>query len=220
MDTLQFNLHRGLVLDINDPDQKGKVQVKVLPEMVDIEDSNCPWFPPFEGNGSTNEYDNHPPEVGSYVWLLADDKFYHRYYTHFKYNLEGLVDYSPVDTLLSTISGLDTTYENIQFTMYQDGGISFHNRNDGSHGYIQNSSTYMIMNSEGVIDVMGSSIELNGNTKTFVTHTELDTALQTFITALNLHTHPDPTSGTTGIPSTSMSLDISSSQTTTIKTGG
>jgi hypothetical protein len=64
-------------------------------------------------------------------------------------------------------------------------------------------------------------IELNGNTKTFVTHTELNTALQTFITALNLHTH---VCAAVGVPSATplpaMSIDISAAKTTTVKTGG
>ena len=70
-----------------------------------------------------------------------------------------------------------------------------------------------------VLDVDGN-ISMNGDTKRFVTHAELDSALQTFINALNLHTHPDPVSGTSGPPSALMSLDISASETTTIKTGG
>ena len=65
-----------------------------------------------------------------------------------------------------------------------------------------------------------ANVNLNGSAKSFVTHGELDAAIQTFITALNLHTHPDPSSGTTGPPSSSMSLDISASETQTIKTGG
>lgn len=69
------------------------------------------------------------------------------------------------------------------------------------------------------LDVDGN-IDLNGNTKTFVTHAELNTALQSFITALNLHTHPDPVSGTSGPPTTPMTLDISAATTTTIRTDG
>ena len=60
------------------------------------------------------------------------------------------------------------------------------------------------------------TIEFNGSSKTFVTHAELNTALQTFITALNLHVH-----GSAGTPPvTPMSLNISSAATTTIRTGG
>lgn len=66
-----------------------------------------------------------------------------------------------------------------------------------------------------------AGIELNGNTKTFVTHTELNMALQTFITALNLHTHTTTTAGNpTSQPTAPMALDISAAATTTIKTGG
>jgi hypothetical protein len=69
------------------------------------------------------------------------------------------------------------------------------------------------------IDSSGN-ISLNGSTKKFVTHTELDAALQTFITALNLHTHPTAATGLPSPPTVPMSLDISASQTQTIKTGG
>jgi hypothetical protein len=66
-----------------------------------------------------------------------------------------------------------------------------------------------------------NGIEFNGNTKTFVTHAELDTALQTFMTALNAHVHTSASSGSPTTPPVSpMSLDISAAETTTIKTGG
>lgn len=61
-----------------------------------------------------------------------------------------------------------------------------------------------------------SKIELNGNTKQFVTWTELNTALTTFLVALNSHVHA--ASGTP--PVTPMTLDISSAKTTTVVTGG
>jgi len=71
------------------------------------------------------------------------------------------------------------------------------------------------------IDVNGN-IKFNGDSKTFVTHAELNTALQSFITALNLHVHSGVTTGpgASGTPGTPMSLDITSAKTTTIKTGG
>lgn len=60
-------------------------------------------------------------------------------------------------------------------------------------------------------------IELNGNSKYFVTHTELNTALQTFVSALNVLFGTKLDGG--GTPGT-LSLDISSAQTQTIVTGG
>ncbi len=62
-------------------------------------------------------------------------------------------------------------------------------------------------------------ITLNGDSKSFVTHAELDAALQTFIASLNTHTHPTP-SGPSSVPTAPMSIDISAAGTITIKTGG
>lgn len=61
------------------------------------------------------------------------------------------------------------------------------------------------------------TVEMNGDTKRLVTHAELATALATFVGLLNtaLGTKLDG-SGTPG----ALTLDISASQTTTLKTGG
>lgn len=64
------------------------------------------------------------------------------------------------------------------------------------------------------------NILLNGSSKRFVTHAELNTALQDFIIALNLHTHPTAPSGPVSPPSTPMSIDISAAETQTVRTDG
>lgn len=71
-----------------------------------------------------------------------------------------------------------------------------------------------------VLDLTGSEAHLNGDSKSFVTHAELNTALQSFITALNTHTHPTAAIGPPSPPTAPMSIDISAAETTTIKTGG
>ena len=69
----------------------------------------------------------------------------------------------------------------------------------------------------GLISIKGKEINLNGETKSFVTHSELDAALQSFILSLNAQFSGKLDGG--GSPGT-LSLDISTSKTTTIKTGG
>ena len=68
-----------------------------------------------------------------------------------------------------------------------------------------------------------ATVEINGNTKQFVTHAELDLALQAFITALNLHIHTttatigaSATPGVISPPVNPMTLDITAAK--TIKT--
>jgi phage baseplate assembly protein gpV len=70
------------------------------------------------------------------------------------------------------------------------------------------------------LTVDAESVAVNGDSKAFVTHAELDAALQAFMQALNLHTHPTAASGPPSPPTVSMSLDISGAATTTVKTGG
>jgi len=73
---------------------------------------------------------------------------------------------------------------------------------------------------DGKIVVTSDKIELNGSSKNFVTHTELNTALQSFITSLNLHVHATAAVGPPVPPTVLLSLDISTSKTTTVVTGG
>jgi hypothetical protein len=63
------------------------------------------------------------------------------------------------------------------------------------------------------------TVNINGDTKNFVTHAELDTALQTFKTALNSHTHPTAGSGPPSPPTVPMSIDITAAKTLKVKTG-
>lgn len=65
------------------------------------------------------------------------------------------------------------------------------------------------------------NIELNGNSKNFVTYTELNTALQSHTHSAGLLlTGPSPGSPVTGTTGAPVGLDLSAAQTTTIKTGG
>lgn len=73
--------------------------------------------------------------------------------------------------------------------------------------------------SDGNMKVTAKKIELNGNDKQFVTWAELNSALQGFITDFNSHVHPTP-NGPSSAPTVPLTLDISSSKTSTIVTGG
>ena len=86
-----------------------------------------------------------------------------------------------------------------------------------------------ISTKDNIVVNSDKKIELNGNSKQFVTYTELDNALQELWGKIKVHTHEVSTTGSataqsgTAAPSTSLStvvLDISASKTTSIVTGG
>lgn len=93
-----------------------------------------------------------------------------------------------------------------------------------------NTAKVQIKAEEGTLQVNTTkNIELNGNTKQFVTYEELNSALQDLWTKIKGHTHPVSTTGSstsqTGTASASqelspVNLDISASKTTTVVTGG
>lgn len=94
---------------------------------------------------------------------------------------------------------------------------------------IDTTEDFNIKTSSNVIINSEQNIELNGNDKSFVTYAELNQALQTVWSAIQSHTHQVSTTGSssaqtgTAAPSTSLTgqtLDISASETKTIKTGG
>lgn len=71
------------------------------------------------------------------------------------------------------------------------------------------------------------NVNVNGDNKSFVTHAELDSALQTFMNALNLHIHtttatvgPTAVPGIISPPTVPMTLNIAAAETQTVKTGG
>lgn len=70
----------------------------------------------------------------------------------------------------------------------------------------------------GTIKINGQAIELNGNTKQFITWTEFNTAYQNMLTIVKAHVHPG--SGTPSPTLTAMTSDISAAKTTTVKTDG
>lgn len=70
----------------------------------------------------------------------------------------------------------------------------------------------------GDAKISAENIELNGNSKQFVTWEALNTALSTLAATLTAHVHPSngaPSPGLIGL-----AIDISDAKTTTIKTGG
>ena len=76
--------------------------------------------------------------------------------------------------------------------------------------------------SSGTAKIDATKIELNGNSKQFVTWMELNTALQTLVSQINTHVHqvPEPVAAPCKPISSPLTIDISAAKTTTVVTGG
>jgi hypothetical protein len=223
---LELNLYEAQVVDNDDPNKKGLVQIRVLPEQKDLQKSLLPWALPFSMRIEPNEFTNDLPENNSIIYVLID-KYWKRFYYQDNKYFSSLFDYSKVDVALSKATEItNKNYKDVRFKLYKDGGLEFHNKADGSHGFIHKSGSYSIFDKDGKCFIKASSIELNGNSKQFVTWTELNTALELLMTSLNSHTHVVASVGaptgpaSASVPPITFSVDISAAKTTTIKTGG
>jgi len=227
----------------DDPNKKGLIQVRIFPEMMDFTTSELPWASKYSiGTGiSSNNGIHELPEVDSFIRVVIEDwPFLQRIRYISDDYVEGLYIYSKVSSL--SISELGTqTYPQPFFKCYKDGTVQFHNTETGEHGvffkgggyFLQDSTGNFFLNSKtkgikaynnnGKIELkVDGKIELNGSTKQFVTWTELNTALSTFITSLG----STLASGTTSagpvvfaVPApTSINIDLA--KTTTILTSG
>jgi len=184
--------YEGKVLDTNDELKKGRVRISI-PELGWMLPTESPWVDPeYFGRGCI------VPKVDD--WVVV-------------YFIAGNMTRPRYRSRTAAITGSTPgSYTGVEKNVLFDDGTTVIVYDD--------ESKELSITGPAKIIVTCDAIELNGNGKKFVTHSELNTALQTFITALNLHTHPTAAVGSPSPPTSPMSLNIASAATTTVKTGG
>lgn len=161
----------GLVIDDNDPDQLSCVQVRVYPELKDVEEAKLPWAKPKTkslGQGTTHGK-HAPPEIGSFVQIEVKQNW-NSFFYDCDASIDGLAQYGN----FSTPSEIGTqVYPQPRFTLYKDGSMHFINTETGEQGIVTstgikiicNSSGEIIMdNGSGIITLKASGqVDINGN---------------------------------------------------------
>lgn len=224
-----YKLYRGIVVNNTDPENLGRKQIRILPYMKDVSDSNCKWCSPWLwASGSEDTLKYKPLPIGTKIYVLApdDDSFVTGYWIGEKH-IESFFNFNSIKTNLEAVAENSTfSLEDLQFEQDPSGNIYFRKIDTGNCGILHHSGSYIVFDDNGKIVLNSGSqnttidaaqILLNGNSKSFVTYAELNTALQAFLLALNaLFSTKVDGGGSAG----TLSLDISASATTTVKTDG
>jgi hypothetical protein len=227
----RFNVKRtGIVSDRDDPEGRGRILVHI-PSLGWNTDAEGAWCFPIDKSGLIT-----PAKGEAVIVEFLDGDKNTPIITGLDHRIKGatpgsydkkattqilfedvagevVVKYDESAKVLSIVDGngntitLDSGGVKIDLTG-SNLGITI---NDG-HG------NSLVTGSSG-IQIDGASVDLNGNSKEFVTFAELDLALQLFVTNNNLHTHATP-AGPSGPPLPTGSLDIGAAKTNTVKTGG
>jgi hypothetical protein len=161
---IDVQLYTGEVVDTNDPDQKGRVKVRLLPEMKDAQESHLPWVYPFLIQSMTEDAFSHIyPDQGSLVWCFFTSDSFHTGYFISSVFLEDIFDYSVVEDAISNISEVQSPqYPQAKFTKYSDGTVVFTNTDTGDMGVYHSSGTYTVIDRDG-----GVFVKSNKNIKLY-----------------------------------------------------
>jgi hypothetical protein len=153
-----FIVRKAQVIEVDDSQKDGKklsrIKVKIYPELKDVKENNLPYATPyFNGySGSTSEAEHNPPEKDSWVLVACHPKFRYFYYLGGNY-IEGFNAYQHWDqeikTKIQNNDIPDQTYPQPRMRVYPDGNCEFWNTETGSRGFIHNSGTYSLYDSDG-----------------------------------------------------------------------
>lgn len=228
-------IREAVVIDNNDPDKKGKVKVRILPEMLDFKEADLPWVGIYSMSmGQNADYGEHIVlENDSNIRVLIEDW---PFLKRIRYISDDYLEQQYIYTAFSTtgVSEIGTqTYPQPSFKCYKDGTIDFHNSETGEHGVFFKDGGYFLVdatgniycnsktkeikayNNNGYMKLTSSgNIELNGNADNVVTYADLNTALGLFktsiesaiSTAITTHVHTGVLLGEAAAPLATLSL--------------
>lgn len=145
----------------NNDHKKGRIQVRVIPYMIDVPEAHLPWYDPIIGAGNSTHFDFCPPKVGSNIVVVPVTKTLRNGYYLWADHIEGFFDYSKVETLLGNVSELsETTYSNIHFSLRENGNIEFEHITTGEYGILLKNGSYIFWDSNGKMVVYGKDQEI------------------------------------------------------------
>lgn len=150
---IEMKLFQGKVVNTNDPKKKGRIQVRVLPELENnilVKEKDLPWFEPFFGNSSI-ELEKKELIKGSIVWIMIDAYWKKFFYLGY-YNRDYFFDFEKVLTILNSISDIENKdYDNIRFSLLPDNSLTFHNVSTSESGIIYSTGSFILHKSDGSI---------------------------------------------------------------------
>jgi len=154
---IDLKLYIGKVVSTQDPEEKSRIKVRLLPEMADAQEGFLPWVYPFMLKSMTSDsYSHEFPEEDSLVWCFFTSNSFHTGFYISAVFLEDVFDYSVIENTINNIEEINNpTYPQAQFSRYADGTVIFRNITTGETGIYHSSGTYTVIDDEGSVFVKG-----------------------------------------------------------------
>jgi hypothetical protein len=149
---IKLNLKQAKITSISDPDELGKIQVRVIPDLMDVKKEELlPWVSPFISLLSTNTKSMFLPEVGGFVWVFfVDEEMYlDGFYIPAHFNT-GAFEFDSIKNNIDGISELgNVTYPSVNYFLTKAGNLYFENTTNGECGILHKSGAYQVISSGG-----------------------------------------------------------------------
>lgn len=222
-----LNLYFGIVEDVNDTSQSGRIQVRLIPEMENATKAHLPWLHPFiAGSMDGESMEIKPINEGSSVWCFFNDQSLREGWFISGYFSDAKIDFSKITSSFSGITDFQIgNYKDLRLSRTQDGTIHFTNIETGVTGVYHNSGSYSVFDGDGnlyayakkkikfyndansvelnetagiSIDAGSGNIQINGSADNFVTYNDLKLIFDFLLGNLDARMYIDPLSGMTG----------------------
>lgn len=178
-------IREAKVVSVKDPEELGRIQLKVYPELSQHPDKDLPWC--FPSNAGLDGLDFSMPEEEKIISCIV----WNRYWTEITY-LPYAVS-KPTEHLFkkwmddqkSKIDDMADDPEEKSFLVQQlsDGFCVFHDKKNSAHGLLHPSGTYFLLDKDGTLFIKGmKEIHIHDKDDKFkfdVDMTSGDTSLET-----------------------------------------
>jgi hypothetical protein len=146
-------LREARVIDTADPEELGRVQLKVYPELAEIPDADCPWAFPASGgvHGKSFGLPLKDQIITCFCWS--------KYWNEFSFMPFSVTN--PSEHLFAkwkenqrpkiTDMKDDPEEEHLVVEEYEDGFTEFHDTKNSQHGFLHPKGTFAVINKDGDI---------------------------------------------------------------------
>lgn len=147
----------------DDQEKLGRIQVKIIPELSSIPDTDCPWALPLGGGVDGKDFCQ--PQKGSFIYVVVFNEFFSEiaYIAHAIPNPKGHLFDDWVKNHKDAIADMKNTPKENDFSVqeWQDGYTEYHDTGNSEHGWLHSSGTYKTINKDGTVSMQlakGASI--------------------------------------------------------------
>lgn len=218
-----YKTYIGKIIDVDDPLKRGRIKCYIL-ELYWVDGESAVWVDPCYARSMLKLKKDDYVLVG---FKNGDRK--RPYYFGISQELKDMIPTEYDGTLQvlfqSNKDDLFVTYDDDNKELYVEIGDNKYTINpdgiiredvNGNKEEMTTTGIKWTDTNSNTIETTGTTVDINGNSKKFVTYTELNTALQLMVTAAN---NLYLTSADNGVTGGGLTLDISASESTKARTG-